>query len=360
MSQPGDAQRLTTMFFYGAAILIAVLAYRIVQPFLVEIGWAVVLAICLGSVRERLSRRIGPTRTAVLLTALVLLVLVVPLVLVGILVLREGAQVVEYVKGHLADHGGPMGLFHAVWNWLHQRLPFLPTEQEVVQRLSDSVGGVAGQAVNRAGVVAKGAASILFGVVMTLAILFFMLKDAPQLARQAARLLPFGREENERLLTLVREIVATSVTSTLVIAAVQGVLGGIAFAILGIPGAPLWGCLMAGLAILPAVGAALVWVPAAVWLALSGSIVKGIVLVAIGVLILGNVDNVVRPVMLAGTARMSTLMLIISLLGGVSAFGFIGIVLGPVVGAVLTAFVQTYLLAEEKPPAAEPVLPSPS
>lgn len=354
MNQASDAQRVTTMFFYGVAVLIAVLAYRIVQPFLAEIGWAVVLAICLGSVRERLSRRIGPTRSAALLTLAVLLVLVVPLLLVGVVVLREGAQVVEYVKGHLADNGGPMGLFHVAWNWLHQRLPWLPTEQEVVQRLSDRVGGFAGQAVGRAGVLAKGAASILFSLVMTLAILFFMLKDAPALAHEAARLLPFGREQNERLLTLVREIVATSVTSTLVIAASQGVLGGLAFLALGIPGAPLWGCLMAMLAILPAVGAALVWAPAAIWLALSGSIVKGIVLALIGVLVLGNVDNVVRPLMLAGTARMSTLMLIISLLGGVSAFGFIGIVLGPVVGAVLTAFVQTYLLTDaEAPPAAE-------
>jgi predicted PurR-regulated permease PerM len=354
MNQPSDAQRVTTMFFYGVAILIAVLAYRIVQPFLVEIGWAVVLAICLGTIRARLSRRIGPTRTAILLTVLVLVVLVVPLVLVGMVLLREGAHVVDYVREHLADNGGPMGLFHAGWSWLHQRLPFLPTEEEVVQRLSDSVGGFAGQAVGRAGVLAKGAASLLFGVVMTLAILFFMLKDAPQLAHEAVRLLPFGRVQNERLITLVREIVATSVTSTLVIAIIQGLVGGVAFAILGIPGAPLWGCLMAMLAILPAVGATLVWAPAAIWLAVSGSIVKGVVLALIGVLVMGNVDNVVRPLMLAGSSRMSTLLLIISLLGGVSAFGFIGIVLGPVVAAVLTAFVQMYLLADdETPPATE-------
>jgi predicted PurR-regulated permease PerM len=102
------------------------------------------------------------------------------------------------------------------------------------------------------------------------------------------------------------------------------------------------------------VGAALVWVPAAIWLALTGSVVKGIVLVLVGVLVLSNVDNVVRPLMLSGSARMSTLVLIISLLGGVSAFGFIGIVLGPVVGAVFTAFVETYaMLPEESVPVPE-------
>jgi predicted PurR-regulated permease PerM len=98
------------------------------------------------------------------------------------------------------------------------------------------------------------------------------------------------------------------------------------------------------LALLPAVGSALVWAPAAIWLALSGSLVKGIILALVGVLVLGNVDNVVRPLLLSGSARMNTLVLIISLLGGVSAFGFIGIVLGPVVAAVFTALVESYQL----------------
>ena len=109
---------------------------------------------------------------------------------------------------------------------------------------------------------------------------------------------------------------------------------------------------MAVLSTLPAVGAALVWAPAAIWLAVSGSLVKGIVLALVGLLVLGNVDNVVRPLLLSGSARMSTLVLIISLLGGVSAFGFIGIVLGPVVAAVLTALVESYVLDDEPEPAA--------
>ena len=355
MSQTTDSQRITALVFYGVAVLIAVLAYRIVQPFLAEIGWAVVLAICLAPVQARLSRRIGPARSAALLTLLVVVLLIIPLALLTLVVVREGAQVVEYVKGHVADHGGPMGLFHVAWNWLHQRLPFLPTEQEVVQRLSESAGDVAGRAVGQAGHVVKSALSFLFGIVITLAILFFLLKDAPEMAQGTLRLLPFGRERNEQLLVLVRDIVSTSVTSTLVIALIQGILGGLAFLLLGIPGAPLWGCLMAALAVLPAVGATLVWAPAAAWLALSGSLGKGVVLALIGILVLGNVDNIVRPLMLSGTARMSTLMLIISLLGGVSAFGFIGIVLGPVVGAVLTAFAQIYLLPPDEASAGEKI-----
>ena len=205
----------------------------------------------------------------------------------------------------------------------------------------------------------KGAVSFVFGLVITLGILFFLLKDAPEMTRAARRLLPFGREQNDRLLTLTRDIVSASVTSMLAVAVIQGVLGGLTFFFLGVDGAALWGGLMAVLSTLPAVGAALVWAPAAIWLAVSGSLVKGVILALVGLLVLGNVDNVVRPLLLSGSARMSTLVLIISLLGGVSAFGFIGIVLGPVVAAVLTALVESYVLVPEDEPAAPAAEPPP-
>jgi predicted PurR-regulated permease PerM len=358
MNQTSDAQRVTGLAFYGTVVLFAVLAYRIVEPFLVEIGWAVVLAICLAPVQDRLARRLGPTRSAAVLTLLVLLLMTVPLVLLGRMVVRESGQVVEYVQARLADRGGPMGLFHVVWDWLHRRLPFLPPEPEIVQRVSDGLASLAKPAASQAGALATGTLGVLFSIGITLGMLFLILKDAPEMAHAMGRLLPFGRERNTRLLGLVRDIVSASVTSTLSSALIQGILGGITFVLLGVPGALLWGVLMAVLAILPVAGATLVWAPAAIWLALSGSLVKGVILALVGLLILGNVDNVVRPLMLSGTARMKTLILIVCLLGGVSAFGFIGIVLGPVVGAVVTAFVKFYVLEEEDvvdtpPPAAD-------
>src|SRR5688572_13798022 len=118
MNQTSDAQRVTSLAFYGTVVLVAVLAYRIVEPFLVEIGWAVVLAICLAPVQQRVARRLGPTRSAGVLTLLVLLLMTLPLALLARLVVRESGQVVGYVQARLADRGGPMGLFHVVWDWL--------------------------------------------------------------------------------------------------------------------------------------------------------------------------------------------------------------------------------------------------
>ena len=344
MTRPEDSQRIANLVFYSVVLLIAYLGYQIVQPFLIEIAWALVLAICLAPAQTRVSRRIGWLRAAALLTVLVLLLLFLPAIAAVTALVRQGPAVVDYIHGQLNDRGGPMGLFHLVWDWLQQRLPFLPAEEDIVARASASLGGFAGGFASRAGSVVKGAVSVVFSLLITLGILFFLLKDQRSLARAAPRLLPFGRAQNERLLTLMRDIVSASVTSTLAVAIIQGILGGLAFLLLGVPGAALWAGLMTVLAFLPAVGAALVWAPAAIWLAVSGSLVKGIVLALVGLLILGNVDNVVRPLLLSGSARMNTLVLIISLLGGVSAFGFIGIVLGPVVAAVFTALVESYQL----------------
>jgi predicted PurR-regulated permease PerM len=349
MPRESQAERVSQLVFFGTLILLGWLAYRIVQPFLVEIGWAVVLAICLNPVQSRLRPRLGPTRTALVLTALVLVLLILPAVLTSTTLFNEGSQVARQVQAQLEDKGGPAGVFHSAWHWARQRIPVLPAEEDVVERITASLGGVAGYLAERAGGILKGVASFIFSLGIMLAVLFFLLLDAPELSAALRRVMPFGREQNERLLLLTRDLVSTSVTATLTIALLQGILGGLAFAALGIHGAALWGTIMAILGLLPAVGAALVWIPAALGLILSGSPTKGIVLALVGVVVLSNVDNVVRPLLLSGSARMNTLVLLISLMGGVSAFGFIGIVLGPLVAAVFTAIVASYHPEPEGP-----------
>jgi predicted PurR-regulated permease PerM len=156
------------------------------------------------------------------------------------------------------------------------------------------------------------------------------------------RAMPFEPDQNDRFVRIATELVSASVTAALLIAAVQGIVGGVVLWILGVKGAVVWGLIMAILSFLPLVGAALVWGPAALWLAVSGHFVKGLVLALVGVLILGNVDNVVRPLLLAGKSKINTLVLIISIMGGVSAFGFIGIVLGPLAAVMLEAILESY------------------
>lgn len=356
MTRDRHRRRITFLFFYGSLLLLAYLAYRIVEPFLVQIGWAVVLAICLDPVQRRVRPRLGATRTALLLTFLVLVLLVVPVAFAGTALLGEGQQLVTNLRAQLESRGGAAAWLQTAWDWARGKVPMLPSKEEAIARVAAGMGDTAGFMASRAGGLLKGAAAFLFNLVITLGILFFLLRDASSFAASLRRLLPFGEAQNERLLTLTRELVSASVTATLAIAALQGLIGGLAFALLGIEGAAVWGLMMGILSFLPLVGATLIWLPAAVWLMLSGSLGKGITLLLVGLLVLGHVDNVVRPLLLSGKSQMNTLVLIMSLMGGLSAFGFIGIVLGPLVAAVMTAFVESYapLLRAAEPAAAPP------
>lgn len=347
MSRDRESRRISTLIFYGTVLLLAWLGYRIVEPFLVPIGWAVVLAIGLHPTQGLLRPRLGRTRTALLLTALVVLLLVLPVAFAGTALLAEGQQAVNDIRSQLEDEGGAAASLHAGWAWLRGRLPFLPDEQEAIARVTASLGDVAGFMAARAGGLLKGAAAFAFNLVITLGILFFMLRDSDAFAGGLRRVLPFAHAQNEHLVALTRDLVSASVTATLAIAAVQGVIGGLAFWILGLRSPAVWGLVMGVLSFVPLVGATLVWLPTAAWLLLSGSVARGVALLVVGFVIMSQADNVIRPLLLSGKARMNTLVMILSLLGGVSAFGFIGIVLGPLVAALITALAETYASTPE-------------
>lgn len=342
MPELPDAQRDSQVIYYASVFLLAYLGFLIAQPFLVPMGWALVLAITLHPLQARFGKRFGPNRTALALTALVLILLVIPAVLISMALIREGGPALAWLDAELKHQGTAARWLGTVWDWLRERVPFLPAQDVIIARISASVGGFANFFIGQAQGMVTGAAIFLFDLVIVLGVLYILLKDAANFRAILRRVLPFGQERNEHLLGLTRDLVSSSVTAILFIAIVQGVLGGIAFAVLGIPGAPLWGIMIALFALLPAIGAAFIWLPAAVWLAVSGAVVKGIILALVGVFVLSNVDNVIRPVLLSGRARVGWPVLLLSLLGGVSAFGFIGIVLGPLVVAVITALVESY------------------
>ena len=211
--------------------------------------------------------------------------------------MKEGGPAVSYLQDQLQNQGGAADWFHRGWEWARQRATFLPSEQDVIAKITASVGRVAEFVAGQAGGLLKGVANFLFALVITLALLFFLLRDASSFARALRHALPFGAEQNERLIHLTSDLVSASVTATIAVAAAQGLIGGVTFALLGVSGAALWAVMMFLLAFLPLVGATLVWLPAAAWLALSGSLVKGAILALVGVLVLSNVDNVLRPLL---------------------------------------------------------------
>ncbi|HWI84134.1 AI-2E family transporter, partial [Ramlibacter sp.] len=179
-------------------------------------------------------------------------------------------------------------------------------------------------------------------------LLFFLLRDGRQLSREAARALPLEQEHTRRLLKQLATVVRATVKGNVVVALVQGTLGGLAFWVLGISGPLLWGALMALLSLLPAVGAAMVWGPVAIYLLSTGSIWSGIGLTLWGVLVIGLVDNVLRPILVGRDTRMPDYLVLIATLGGLTVFGLNGFVIGPVIAAMFLVTWDIFSQAREE------------
>jgi predicted PurR-regulated permease PerM len=189
--------------------------------------------------------------------------------------------------------------------------------------------------------------------------LFFLIRDGEAIGRELRSLLPLPPAHSDRLIRDTRDLVIASVGAGVAVAVAQGTIGGVTFWLLGLRAPAFWGVVMAFCSLIPVVGAALVWVPAALWLLLSGSIGKGIAMVVVGALGISMADNVLRPLVLSGSTRVNGLIIFFGLLGGVAAFGFIGLVLGPVIlvvtGNLLRMFARPDLVEESTPqPANDP------
>src|SRR5688572_10757206 len=168
-------------------------------------------------------------------------------------------------------------------------------------------------------------------------LLYFLLRDGRELSARIGKAVPLREDLRRGLFRKFATVVRATVKGNIVVAVIQGALGGLAFAFLGIPGAFLWGTVMALFSLLPAVGTAIVWIPVAVWLLATGSTWQGVVLAAYCVLVIGLVDNVLRPILVGKDTRMPDWIVLISTLGGMAIFGLNGFVIGPVIAAMFMA-----------------------
>jgi predicted PurR-regulated permease PerM len=192
---------------------------------------------------------------------------------------------------------------------------------------------------------------------LMLYLLFFFLRDGQRMVDALVRALPLGDDRERHLLERFAEVSRATIKGTLVVGVVQGTIGGITFSILGIGAPVLWGVVMTLLSIIPAVGPAFVWLPAAVVLIANGRVAAGIGLILVGVLIIGLVDNVLRPLLVGRDTRMPDYLILLSTLGGLAAFGLAGIVIGPIIAAF---FLSIWEMAETEFATPPPALDTPA
>ena len=324
-----EPDRFARMVFYAVVGLTAWLAYLVVRPFLQPLGWAAIFAIMLYPLYGWLSKRLRPSRAALVTTLFAALVLIGPVTtLMSLLVGQVNDAATAYRQTDWSAVT-PERL-REFWDSVRARSP-LDLPEDPAELVSEGVQRLAAFLAPRAGAMLQNVASTLFGLAVMLFSLFFFLRDGASYAGTVRGLLPFSDARRDRLVRDTRDLVVASLGSGLAVAAVQGLMGGVAFWALGIAAPLLWGVVTAFCSLVPVVGSAIVWLPAAVWLLLSGEMARGVILIAVGVGGIGMADNILRPLLLSGRSSGSGLVVFIGLLGGVVAFGFIGLILGPLV-----------------------------
>ena len=332
-----NADRFRELLFYAIVILVGYLAFIVIKPFLAPLAWAAILALTLHPLRQQLTPRLGPGRAAIVLTLGTAVLIVGPLALFVSMLATEIGRAVEFLQ--TLPQGAMPERIKDLWDLIRARSPFaLPPDPTML--LTEAAQRAVAFLAPRLGAVLADVAATVASIFVMLFALFFLVRDADRMSEFVRTLLPFPDNQRDQLMKETQDLVIASMGAGLTVSAVQGCIGGIAFWALG-AGAPVaWGVAIAVCSLIPAVGASIVWAPVALWWLLSGDIVRGIAMIVIGAGVIGLVDNVLRPVLLSGRTSVSGLIVFIGLLGGVGAFGFVGLVLGPIVLVIAGSFLH--------------------
>ena len=260
---------------------------------------------------------------------------------------REAPQLIDYAQQ--VSLTAPDRIAR-IWEVVRRRSP-TPLPEDPTFLLREGLQRVLGFLAPRAGAAVADLFATLGSLFVMLFAMFFLLRDGHTLARQVRDLLPVPEGVRDRLMIDTRDLIIASVGAGLLVAAIQGALGGLAFWLLGIDAPVIWGVVMALCSLIPIVGAALVWVPAALWLLLSNDVARGVILVIVGIFGISMADNILRPILLAGRTTASGLVVFLGILGGAAAFGFIGIVLGPIILVTAGSLLRVFSRREPDTPA---------
>lgn len=324
-------------FFFLLLFIVSLLFLGLVQDFLLTIFWAAVLAVIFFRTYRIIRIKVkGRSNLAASLTLLIIVVLVVlPLLLIGSALVDESLQFYDKTQSGELD-------VKSIVSLVQEQVPIvtdlLARVNISMTQVSETLGNIAVTVTktlaNKAVGYTQNIVTLIVNFFMMLYILFFFLRDGRKLVRAIVAALPMGDSTEYLLFKRFATVARATLKGSLTVAIVQGIIGGITFALLGIEGAIFWGMIMTLLSLLPAIGSALIWAPAAVILLVQGSYVSGIILILVGVFLIGLVDNILRPIMVGRDTKMPDYLILISTLGGIAWFGLSGFVIGPCIAAL--------------------------
>ncbi|MBC7498932.1 MAG: AI-2E family transporter [Herminiimonas sp.] len=333
--------------FHAKTFLLLLIAVTIafiwiLLPFYGAVFWGSVLAILFAPLYRRVMSLTGQRPTVAALSTLLIFLIVVllPLTLISLSLLQQGAGIYEKIRSGQIDFGVYFQqIVSALPTWVLNFMSrfgladFASLKSTLSTAATEGSQLIATKALN----IGQITVDFVISIGLMLYLLFFLLRDGTSLAAKIKQAIPLNRDHKRELFDRFTTVIRATVKGNIFVAAVQGALGGLMFWFLGIHGALLWGVLMAFMSLLPAIGAALIWAPVAIYFLVTGAIWQGVTLTLFGILVIGLVDNVLRPILVGKDTQMPDYVVLLSTLGGIAVFGLNGFVIGPVIAAVFMA-----------------------
>jgi len=342
--------------FYSVMLLailsvLGYLTYQIMNPFFTAVAWAVVFSIVFYPVFVYISKKVRVRAIAAFITILLILVIIIgPFVFLTLTLADELQSVVTK-----AGEGGAGSLHEAIAKIkstkAYQQINAYTGINEYMDEtvLLDNIKGAGKWLVQDFSGRISDAVSIIFNFVTMLFTAFFLLKDGPKFLSKAKGYMPFNEGQKERLAGQIKDMIVSTVYGGVVVAIIQGILGGFAYYYLGIEAPVMWGFAMATMSFVPLVGTFAIWGPTSVYMLIQGDYLHGIGLFLFGVLVISMVDNILKPLIIGARTRMHTLVILFSVLGGIKLFGMIGLIMGPLITAVFVSVFEIFRHVEDEP-----------
>lgn len=341
-------------------LMVFIGCYNIIKPYLNTIILAAILAIIFSPIHLKIEKRLpGRKNMAAFFSCiLITIVVVLPLVFMLIALIGQGISsfnaIYDWVDAgkyqELMDHPVFTGLTAWVDRWLPDVQKYFPNMQleniqidKMVLNLTASIGKIL---IDQGGSLAGNLSAFVGKSFMMLFTFFFFIRDEEKITNSALHLIPLSTSQEKKILLKIKTVSKSVLLGTLVTALAQGAAGGIAFWIAGLPGF-FWGMIMAFASLIPMVGTALIWIPAAIFLFVSGHWGYGIFMVLWCIIVVGMIDNLIRPLFMQGAADMSTLLIFFAILGGLNYFGLIGLLYGPLIFGLAMVLLYIYKLEFE-------------
>jgi len=336
--------------------LLGYLSYQIISPFLVPIAWAVVFSIVFYPVYAFISKHIKVKSIASSITViLIFVVIIAPVSCLSIILIGELQKVGDYTNS------GGLDFFRELYDKIitspqYEKISSLIGEHNMptADMIMDNMNKIGKILVENLSIRITNIISAAINFLLMIFTLFFLFRDGPGFLNKVRDYMPFSDEQKSRLTKQVKDMVASTVYGGVTVAMIQGFLGGLAFYIIGFTSPVLWGIVMSIVSFIPLLGTLGVWGPAAIYLLMRGEYLTGIGLILYGTFVIGLVDNFLRPMLIGSRTKMPTIIIFFSVLGGIEAFGIIGLIMGPLIMAVFISVFEIFRhVKDECPPGHE-------